>query len=79
MDLIEMKKLYGEVLAFMGGLDARKISGPEDVLEEEVRSKVTFAKQGGGYIFQSDHSVPDSVSLAQYTKFVEFGLKYGRY
>jgi uroporphyrinogen decarboxylase len=79
MDLIEMKKLYGEKLALMGGLDARKISGPEDVLEEEVRTKVMFAKQGGGYIFQSDHSVPDVVSLAHYKKFVEFGMKYGRY
>ena len=79
MDLLEMKKQYGEKLSFIGGLDARKISGDPQILEEEVRTKVTFVKQGGGYIFHSDHSIPDNVSFEQYKTFYELGLKYGRY
>jgi NADPH:quinone reductase-like Zn-dependent oxidoreductase len=32
-------------------------------IEKEIRSKVPFAKKGGGYIYHSDHSVPDNVSF----------------
>ena len=79
MDLIELKRQYGDRLSFMGGLDARKISGDPAALEEEVKTKVTFAKQGGGYIFHSDHSVPDAVSFEQYKRFKDLGQKYGTY
>jgi len=33
------------------------MSDPE-AIEQEIRTKLTAAKQDGGYIFHSDHSVP---------------------
>ena len=80
MDLIELKKRYGDVLAFMGGIDVRNMArddpGP---IEAEIRAKIGLAKQGGGYIYHSDHSVPDNVSFANYSRVIELVREYGRY
>jgi uroporphyrinogen decarboxylase len=80
MDLIGLKKKFGDALAFMGGIDVRKMAlddpGP---IEEEIRTKVGFAKQGGGYIYHSDHSVPDDVSFANYQRVIELVHRHGSY
>jgi uroporphyrinogen decarboxylase len=44
-----------------------------------IRRKVSAAKQGGGYIFHSDHSVPPSVSFENYCYVIELVEKYGKY
>ena len=49
------------------------------VIEEEIKTKISVAKQGGGYIYHSDHSVPDDVSFEQYKRVIELVHKYGRY
>jgi uroporphyrinogen decarboxylase len=80
MDLIELKKEYGQALAFMGGIDVRKMSDPDPrVIEHEIATKVPAAMQGGGYVYHSDHSVPDAVSLAQYRRVLELVHRYGTY
>ena len=79
MDLLKLKKMYGEQLCFMGGIDARKMSDSEQIITEEIRSKVGEAKKGGGYIFHSDHSVPDTVSLEQFKRIIELAFEHGRY
>ena len=80
MDLIELKKTYGDVLAFMGGIDVRKMAADDPrEIEEEIRTKITFAKKGGGYIYHSDHSVPDNVSFERYKYVIELVRRYGRY
>ncbi|NLO73318.1 MAG: hypothetical protein GX100_04305 [candidate division WS1 bacterium] len=80
MDLIELKQQYGEVLAFMGGIDARKMAHPDPaVIEEEIRTKFAVAMPGGGYIFHSDHSIPDNVSFQQYQHVIDLVHKYGKY
>lgn len=67
MDVRELKGEYGDQLAFMGNIDTRKMADPDPcVIEEEIRTKFAVAKQGGGYIYHSDHSVPPTVSFAQY-------------
>ncbi len=80
MDLIELKGKYGDRLAFMGGIDVRKMADPNpSVIEEEIKTKIGCAKKGGGYIYHSDHSVPDSVSFKQYKRVIELINKYGKY
>jgi uroporphyrinogen decarboxylase len=49
------------------------------IIEEEIKTKVSFAKQGGGYIYHSDHSVPDDVSFEQYKRVIELVHEYGKY
>ena len=36
-------------------------------------------KEHGGYIFQEDHSIPDSVSFEDYKKIVKLGKELGTY
>ena len=80
MDLIELKKKYGDRLAFMGGIDVRAMAHPDPrVIEEEISTKIPFAKEGGGYIYHSDHSVPNNVSFQQYCRTIELVKEYGSY
>ncbi len=80
MDLIKLKKQYGDKLALMGGIDVRAMAADDPkVIEEEIRTKLQVAKEGGGYIYHSDHSVPNNVSLEQYRRVIELVLKYGTY
>jgi len=80
MDLIELKKTYGDKLSFMGGIDVRVMaSGDFDLIEEEIEKKITFAKKNGGYIYHSDHSVPKNVSFSAYKHVIECVKKYGKY
>ncbi len=80
MDLVALKQRYGDALAFMGGIDVRNMAlddpGP---IEAEIRTKLGLAKQGGGYIYHSDHSVPDNVSFANYQRVIELVRECGRY
>ena len=79
MDIYEIKRDYGEKLTLWGGIDVKTISGGDmGKLHNEIRDKVNYAKRGGGYIFGSDHSIPDNVPLAVYEKMVEWGLEYGK-
>lgn len=78
MDLIELKPIYGDKLSFMGGINVELMS-EDDKIEEEIKSKITVAKKGGGYIYHSDHSVPNSVSLSQYKNVINLVNRYGRY
>lgn len=80
MDLIQLKKDCGDRLAFMGGIDVRKMAAQDPAeIEEEIRTKFEVAMKDGGYIYHSDHSVPDNVSFAQYKRVMELVHHYGRY
>ncbi|MFO7899475.1 MAG: uroporphyrinogen decarboxylase family protein [Planctomycetota bacterium] len=78
MDPLGAKREFGDQLVIEGGIDVRLMSDP-DAIEDEVRTKVSELKRDGGYIFHSDHSVPDSVSLADYTRVIELARECGRY
>jgi uroporphyrinogen decarboxylase len=80
MDVVQLKRDYGDRVTLMGGIDVRVMAeGTDEELEEEVRSKLTVAKEHGGYIYHSDHSVPDNVSFGSYSRTMELVKEYGRY
>ena len=77
---MKIKKLYGDKLAFIGGMDARVLlSNDLGRVRKELESKVPAAMAGSGYILQVDHSVPGDVNYETYKYFVETGLKLGTY
>ena len=45
----------------------------------EISTKIPVAKKGGGYIYHSDHSVPDNVSFGQYKRVMELVTEYGAF
>jgi uroporphyrinogen decarboxylase len=79
MDLFELKKDYGDQVSFMGGIDVRAMALGGEALEKEVIEKITFAKKGGGYIYHSDHSIPDNVSFSSYSRVISLAKEYGKY
>jgi uroporphyrinogen decarboxylase len=80
MDVIELKREYGDKIALMGGIDVRVMAdGTDEELEEEIGNKITIAKENGGYIYHSDHSVPNNVSFPRYQRVIELIHQYGSY
>ncbi|HOX39900.1 MAG TPA: uroporphyrinogen decarboxylase family protein [Candidatus Brocadiia bacterium] len=80
MDLLDLKKRYGDRMAYMGGIDVRVMArGNDEEMRREIGEKIAAAKIGGGYIYHSDHSVPDNVSFESYRKVMELVDKYGAY
>lgn len=80
VDMLELKRKYGDRLAFMGGIDVRKMADPNPaVIEDEIRTKFEVMTPGGGYIYHSDHSVPHDVSLQQYQRVMQLVREYGQY
>jgi len=79
LDVRKLKKEYGDQLIFWGNIDVRKMSRSKEEIEKEVKSKIIIAKENGGYIYHSDHSVPPTVSFDNYKYLMELVRKYGRY
>jgi len=80
MDLLKIKKAFGDRIALIGGMDVRTLlSNDLDVVRRELEAKVLGAMAGGGYVLQVDHSVPDQVNYETYRYFIEKGLELGTY
>jgi uroporphyrinogen decarboxylase len=80
MDLLKIKRAYGERLALIGGMDAREVASNDlGRVRRELESKLPQAMAGGGYVLQVDHSVPEGVNYETYKYFVETGLRIGTY
>ena len=79
MDSVELRKEYGHDIAFCGNSDIQAWeSGNKEVIKKEVLRKLNAAK-GGGYIFQSDHSVSSNISGQSYDYIVNLVRQYGKY
>ncbi|NLX69769.1 MAG: hypothetical protein GX024_02530 [Clostridiales bacterium] len=78
MDPIELKQKYGDRLVLHGGLNAVLWNDPEAV-EEEMRRLIPVMKENGGYIFSSDHSIPNSVSFETMKRIIKLAKELGAY
>ena len=76
MDPFCLKKMYGDKLTFRGGINAQLWDKPELVTAEMERI-IPMMLEGGGYIFASDHSIPNSVSLEQMRIISDLAHKLG--
>lgn len=79
MDALGLKRVHGHELALMGGVDVRCWAEGGQALEEETVTKLEALKAGGGYIFHSDHSIPENVSFTDYCRVVELFRQHGTY
>ena len=78
MDPNKLKSLYGDKLAFHGGINAQLWDKPE-LVKAEMERIIPIMKEGGGYVFASDHSIPNSVSFSTMCKIAEKLRELGRY
>jgi hypothetical protein len=79
MDCVELRRQYGHAMGFCGNSDMQVWEkGDRAAIRREVLRKLNAAK-GGGYIFQSDHSVSSAVSGATYDSIVKLVREFGNY
>ena len=79
MDVLELRRQYGHRIGFCGNSDIQVWeSGDRAAIRREVLRKLNAAK-GGGFIFQSDHSVSSAVSGNTYDYIVKLVREHGNY
>ena len=79
VDVVDLKRRLGNRMAFNGNLDVTVLAtNDRDAIRHEVLRKLNAAK-GGGYIPQSDHSVPDNIAPASYDYVQQLLREYGTY
>ncbi|MGZ5498338.1 MAG: uroporphyrinogen decarboxylase family protein, partial [Candidatus Aminicenantales bacterium] len=79
LDVVDLRRQYGHRIAFCGNMDILTwAQGAEEELRRVVLTKLNAAK-GGGFIFQSDHSVPGNISARNYEYVINLVREYGRY
>jgi hypothetical protein len=79
LDAVELRRRFGHRIGLCGNMDVLTWArAGEEELKRVVLTKLNAAK-GGGYIFQSDHSVPGNVSGRNYDYVVRLVREYGRY
>jgi uroporphyrinogen-III decarboxylase len=79
MDVVELRQKYGQCIGFCGNSNMQVWeSGDREAIRREVLRKLNAAR-GGGYIFQSDHSVSSAVSGQTYDYIVKLVREFGTY
>ena len=78
VDPIALKAKFGDKLVLHGGVNAVYWTDLPK-MEANVRSIVPQLKKNGGYVFASDHSIPDNVPYANLKYIVNLVKELGRY
>ena len=79
MDAVNLKKQYGNKMGYCGNNDIQVWeTGDLELIRRDVMRKLNAAK-GGGFIFQSDHSVSSAVAGQTYNYIVKLVREKGNY
>ncbi len=78
MDPVHLKRTYGDKLTFHGGINAVLWDKPEQI-KAEIARVVPVMMEDGGYIFASDHSIPENVSLDDFRGIINTVMQVGTY
>ena len=73
-----IKNGFGDKLVLHGGFNAMLWDDKERAIAE-IDGLLPVLKENGGYIFSSDHSIPDSVSLENYKAIIGRVKTVGKY
>lgn len=73
MDLVELRKKYGNKLCIAGGIDKFALFGSHEDIRKELEKRITPETLGGGTIFGLDHRIPNGVPIENYRYYVSLG------
>lgn len=80
MDLGELKNKYGGHICLWGGVSVESlVSGTPNDVRREVRNAIKAAKEGGGYIFGSTHSIAVGTKYDNFMAMVDEFVKLRDY
>ena len=78
MDPLKLKREHGHELVLHGGVNA-VLWDNRDAIIAEIDRVLPVLKENGGYIFSSDHSIPNSVSLENFRAIIDEVKRLGTY
>ncbi|MPN61749.1 hypothetical protein SDC9_209491 [bioreactor metagenome] len=64
MDVVRLRREYGDALSFFGGIDKRILATTPEAIRREVLTKLEGV--GSGFVVECDHAVPPDVPFANY-------------
>ena len=70
MDVVEVRKSYGERLAMAGGVDKHVVRTTEEAIRKELEYKMQPLMRGGGMLFGLDHRIPNGTPISLYRYYV---------
>lgn len=73
MDIVKIRRKYGNRVALKGGLDKHALRGSIEDIERELTRKICPETMGGGTIFALDHRIPNGVPIENYRYYVRRG------
>lgn len=73
MDIVQLRKKYGNRLAFKGGIDKHVLRQDKKAIRKELEYKMQPLMQEGGVVFGLDHRIPNGTPLENYRYYVETG------
>lgn len=79
MNILELKKIYGDKLSYIGGVDNAFIlpSGNKEKIKEHILPILEAGKEGG--IVIGTHSIGPDISVETYEYYHRLVQKYGNY
>ena len=78
MQPLQLKEDYGDKLVLHGGVNALLWNDPA-AMDAELRRLIPALKKDGGFIFSTDHSIPNTVTLEQFRETVRLVKELGSY
>lgn len=80
MDLLKLYEEFGDKIAFMGGIDVRKLyTNDKKIIDQELENKIPNLKKKFSYVIHSDHSIPKTVDYSTFTYYLEKAIELGTY
>lgn len=73
MDIVQIRKKYGNRLALKGGIDKFALRKDPQAIKAELEYKICETTLHGGTVFALDHRIPNGVSIENYRYYVNLG------
>ena len=71
MDIVMLRKKYGQSLSFKGGIDKYVLLMDKKAIRDELEYKLQTLMQKGGNIFGIDHRIPNGTLIDNYRYYVD--------
>ncbi len=73
MDMVQVRKRYGQRLAVLGGIDKHVLRRTKQEIDRELQYKMQSLMRDGGTVFGLDHRIPNGTPLENYRYYVRRG------
>ena len=71
MDVVALRKLYGNRLAMLGGIDKHVLRKDREAIRAELEYKLQPMMRAGGMVFGLDHRIPNGTPIESYRYYVK--------